>query len=123
MEFTQQQASQNSIISTDGSCVKLAHTTLECPCFISPNYHAKTTITELAKLDKISLFPLSMQDDIDLLIIGTGDTSQFLHPKQYAAIVQMGIGVETMNNRSACRSFNLLLSDARRVGLLLLWPS
>ncbi|HIM54862.1 MAG TPA: hypothetical protein EYI82_05185, partial [Gammaproteobacteria bacterium] len=33
---------------------------------------------------------------------------------------QMGIGVESMNSESACRSFNLLLSDIRRVGLLLL---
>jgi len=32
----------------------------------------------------------------------------------------MGIGVESMNHESACRSFNLLLSDIRRVGLLLL---
>ncbi|HCX12708.1 MAG TPA: hypothetical protein DHJ28_00265, partial [Gammaproteobacteria bacterium] len=35
-------------------------------------------------------------------------------------IQQMGIGVECMNSESACRSFNLLLSDIRRVGLLLL---
>ncbi|TEU22052.1 MAG: hypothetical protein E3I13_02765, partial [Gammaproteobacteria bacterium] len=51
---------------------------------------------------------------------GTGGATQFLHPKQQVAIQQMGIGVESMNNESACRSFNLLLSDVRRVGLLLL---
>lgn len=120
MEFTQQQTSQNSIVSMDELCVKLAHDTLKYPCFISPNYHTQVSMTNLSQLDKTILFPLSTQDDIDLLIIGTGISSQFLHPKQYADITQMGFGVETMNNRSACHSFNLLLSDVRRVGLLLL---
>lgn len=120
MEFNQQRASQNSIISTDGLGVKLSHTTLKCPCFISSNYHTSVDFTSLEQLEKINLFPLSTRDNIDLLIVGTGAVSQFLRPKQYIAITQMGLGVETMNNRSACRSFNLLLSDARRVGLLLL---
>jgi len=120
MEFNQQESEQNSIVSVNDSQIKLAHTTLNTPCFISPSYSSEIEITSLEQLDKTSLFPLSSQDDIDLLIIGTGDITQFLHPKQQVAIQQMGVGVESMNNESACRSFNLLLSDVRRVGLLLL---
>ncbi len=120
MEFNQQQASQNSIISVDSVGVKLTHAILKTPCFISPNYHTEIEINELSQLDKLTLFPLSNQDNIDILIIGTGDTMQFLHPKQQVAIQKMGIGVECMNRESACRSFNLLLSDVRLVGLLLL---
>ncbi|MBT3195248.1 MAG: hypothetical protein HOE35_06365 [Candidatus Ruthia sp.] len=120
MEFNQQESEQNSIVSVDNSQIRLAHTTLSTPCFISPSYTSETEITNLDQLDKASLFPLSSQDDIDLLIIGTGDTTKFLYPKQQVAIQQMGIGVESMNSESACRSFNLLLSDVRRVGLLLL---
>jgi len=120
MEFNQQESEQNSIISVEDSQIKLAHATLKTPCFISPKYFTETKITNLDNLDKISLFPLSSQDDIDILIIGTGSMTQFLHPKQQIAIQQMGIGVECMNSESACRSFNLLLDDIRRVGLLLL---
>ncbi|MCS5585977.1 MAG: Mth938-like domain-containing protein [Gammaproteobacteria bacterium] len=120
MEFNQQESEQNSIVSVDHSQIKLTHTTLNTPCFISPRYSSEIKITNLEDLDKASLFPLSSQDDIDLLIIGTGSVTQFLHPKQQVDIQQMGIGVESMNNESACRSFNLLLSDIRRVGLLLL---
>ncbi len=120
MEFNQQESSRNSIISVDVRQLKLAHTTLTMPCFISPNYHTEIEIESLDKLDKLTLFPLSTKDNIELLIIGTGDSTQFLHPKQQVAIGQMGIGVESMNSESACRSFNLLLSDARLVGLLLL---
>jgi uncharacterized protein len=40
----------------------------------------------LAQLDKITLFPLSSKDDIDILIIGTGEYSQFLNPLQQVAL-------------------------------------
>ena len=120
MEFNQQESEHNSIISVDNSQVKLIHCVLKTPCFISPSYSVEIKATNIESLDKALLFPLSSKDDIDILIIGTGEMTQFLHPKQQIAIQQMGIGVESMNNESACRSFNLLLTDARRVGLLLL---
>ncbi|MBE8189480.1 MAG: hypothetical protein HAW58_01100 [Candidatus Thioglobus sp.] len=120
MEFNQQAASKNSIISVDNLGVKLANSTLKTPCFISPNYQTELEISALSALDKITLFPLSQPDNIDILIIGTGAKIEFLSAEQQVAISQMGLGVETMNSESACRSFNLLLSDKRLVGLLLL---
>ena len=120
MEFNQQDNNQNSVVSIENSMVTLSHTTLSTPCFISPKYHTQTPNLTLEQLDKMVLFPLSSKDDIDLLIIGTGKYSQFLRPQQQVALQQMNIAVESMNSESACRSFNLLLSDARLVGLLLL---
>lgn len=120
MEFNQQEANKNSIISANAVKIKLAHATLKIPCFISTNYIAEVKINNLDALDKKVLFPLITKDNIDLLIIGSGNSTQFLHPKQQIQIQQMGLGVETMNSKSACRSFNLLLADARLVGLLLL---
>jgi uncharacterized protein len=54
------------------------------------------------------------------LIIGTGNSPKFLSPKQQIELSEFGLGVECMNNSSACSSFNLLLGDLRKVGLLLL---
>lgn len=120
VEFNQQDNNHNSIISVSNNIITLSHTTLAAPCFISPNYHTETPNLTLEKLDKATLFPLTSKNDIKLLIIGTGKIGKFLNPQQQVALQQMGIGVESMNNESACRSFNLLLSDARLVGLLLL---
>jgi len=36
------------------------------------------------------------------------------------SLSEIGLGVECMNNISACSSFNLLLGDLRKVGLLIL---
>jgi uncharacterized protein len=120
MEFNQQEANKNSIISVDSLKIELAHVLLKRPCFVSPKYYSEVDISKLEQLDKASIFSMSHHDNIDLLIIGTGDSSKFLHPKQIVEIQQMGVAVECMNNESACHSFNLLLSDSRLVGLLVL---
>ncbi|MBA5249437.1 Membrane protein [hydrothermal vent metagenome] len=120
MEFNQQDNQQNSILSVTEGAISLSHASLSTPCFVSTNYHIEIPEMSLEKLDKMSLFPLASKDDIDILIVGTGATGKFLNPQQQVAIQQMGIGIESMSSRSACRSFNLLLSDVRRVGLLLL---
>tara|TARA_B100001079_G_C16295645_1_gene463003 strand:- start:174 stop:536 length:363 start_codon:yes stop_codon:yes gene_type:complete len=120
VEFNQQENNQNSIISVENNTVRLAHTKLNTPCFISSNYFCEVDINSLDDISKTSLFPLANKDNINLLIIGTGTTSKFLHPKQQVLIQQMGVGTETMNSEAACRSFNLLLSDARPVGIVLL---
>jgi uncharacterized protein len=120
VEFSQQENNQNSVISVEPGGVQLAHTQLKTPCFISRNFFTETSIHTIEAITKTSLFSLSSQDDIDLLIIGTGTSPQFLSAKQQVEIQQMQIGTESMNSESACRSFNLLLSDVRNVGLLLL---
>ncbi len=120
MEFSQQDSNQNSVIYIENNQVRLAHTQLKTPCFISKNFSTEIDIHSVTDINKISLFPLTNQDEIDILIIGTGKLPKFLSGKQQVDIQQMNIGTESMNSESACRSFNLLLSDVRNVGLLLL---
>ncbi len=120
MEFSQQENNQNSIVSISDDTVDLGHSQLKTPCFISSSFSCEVTITDIKNIDKASLFPLINKNSVDILIIGTGSLPKFLSGKQQVAIQQMGVGVESMNSESACRSFNLLLSDVRNVGLLLL---
>ncbi|MGE4570684.1 MAG: Mth938-like domain-containing protein [Gammaproteobacteria bacterium] len=120
MEFTQQDANHNSIITHNLSAITLAHTELKKPCFISPRNTEELSIQSLAEVNKELLFRLTCQEPLDLLIIGTGERVIFLSAKQQVALGELGLGVECMNNISACSSFNLLLSDARAVGLLIL---
>jgi len=120
MEFTQQNANQNTIISYDNLTITLSHSKLNRPCFISSNDSNELSALNIAEIDKEFLFPLLSKESIDLLIIGTGNSSVFLSPKQQMSLSEMGLGVECMNNTSACSSFNLLLGDLRKVGLLIL---
>ena len=120
MEFTQQSPNQNTVISIDESIITLSHTRLKIPCFISSKKLEEVAISSLQEISKEALFPLLSQELLDLLIIGTGKHSKFLSPKQQVSLSELGLGVECMNNVSACSSFNLLLSDLRPVGLLIL---
>lgn len=51
----------------------------------------------------------------DILLIGTGSTLAFLSANLYGDLINAGIGVEVMNTRSACFTFNALASEGRKV--------
>ena len=120
MEFTEQRANQNTVISIDESSIKLSHIRLNIPCFISSKKAEEVSISSVEEISKENLFPFLIQESLELLIIGTGKYSIFLSPKQQVSLSKLGISVECMNNVSACSSFNLLLSDKRPAGLLIL---
>lgn len=63
---------------------------------------------------------LARASDIDILILGTG--GEIAHPPAAfrAALEAAGIGVEPMASAPACRTYNVLLSEGRRVGAALL---
>jgi uncharacterized protein len=51
----------------------------------------------------------------DVLLLGTGTTQRFPHPRLYRALTDAGIGVECMNTPAACRTYNILVAEDRRV--------
>ena len=59
--------------------------------------------------------------DPELVIIGTGNHLVFPAVNIYAAIIRRGIGVDFMDTRAACRTYNILMSESRNVvaGLIL----
>ena len=56
----------------------------------------------------------------EIVLLGTGDTQRFAHPQVYQALTDARIGVEVMDTRAACRTFNILAGEGRRVVALLL---
>jgi uncharacterized protein len=63
---------------------------------------------------------LAAADQIDILILGTGDDIAHPPPAFRATLEGAGIGVEPMASAAACRTYNVLLSEGRRVGAALL---
>jgi uncharacterized protein len=58
----------------------------------------------------------------EVVLIGTGRRQVFLQPALLMAFYQRGIGVEMMTTQAACRTFNVLISDNRKVAAALLPP-
>lgn len=63
---------------------------------------------------------LAATAEIDVLFIGTGAEIAHLPPAFRKAFETQGLGVEVMASPPACRTYNVLLSEGRRVGLALL---
>ena len=51
----------------------------------------------------------------EVLLLGSGNKIRFPSPEQLAALVKLGIGYEVMDTAAACRTFNVLISEGRKV--------
>jgi len=57
----------------------------------------------------------------DLVLLGTGPRLRFPAVALTAPLVQAGIGLEVMDLRAACRTYNVLVAEDRRVAAALLF--
>jgi uncharacterized protein len=57
---------------------------------------------------------------LEILILGTGARLQFPHPSITRGLYHAGTALEVMDTHAACRTYNILLSEERRVGAALL---
>jgi len=59
----------------------------------------------------------------DVVILGTGQRQRFIHPKLTTALTARRVGVECMDNQAACRTYNILMAEGRRVALALIFDT
>ena len=57
---------------------------------------------------------------LEILILGTGAVLRFPEAAYVKVLRTAGIGMEVMDTSAACRTYNILLSEDRRVGAALL---
>lgn len=58
----------------------------------------------------------------EILIIGTGKRHEMISPELRRALKEHGVGFDTMDTGAACRTFNILLGEGRRVAAALILP-
>jgi len=57
---------------------------------------------------------------VEVVLLGTGSQLRFPTPRLTRALVDANIGLEVMDTGAACRTYNILMSDGRRVAAALL---
>jgi uncharacterized protein len=55
----------------------------------------------------------------DVILLGTGERQRFPSITLITAILRLGVGLEIMNTAAACRTYNVLASEYRRVAAAL----
>ena len=63
---------------------------------------------------------VDVASDLDVVFVGTGAQICQIPIIFRNALENAGIGVEIMNSPTACRTYNVMLSEGRRVGLALI---
>jgi uncharacterized protein len=65
-------------------------------------------------------FECLLEHQPEVVIFGSGRKLRFVHPSLHAGLMAQRVGVETMDSLAACRTFNILAQEGRRVVLALL---
>jgi len=72
------------------------------------------TATDFASLSAAH-FEYFLELKPDVLLFGTGSKQQFARPELYRALIQARIGIEFMDTPAACRTYNILVAEDRKV--------
>jgi len=62
---------------------------------------------------------IDMKDELDVVLLGTGAKIHFLPPDLKQALKEQGLNVEVMDTGAACRTYNVLMAEGRRVAAAL----
>jgi len=57
---------------------------------------------------------------VEILLLGTGASLSFPHPQLTQPVRDAAIGLEVMDTAAACRTYNILLAEDRRVAAALM---
>jgi uncharacterized protein len=61
-----------------------------------------------------------MPEPPELVVFGSGSRLRFVRPAMLQGLMERRIGVETMDTAAACRTYNILAGEGRRVVAALL---
>jgi uncharacterized protein len=82
----------------------------------------RTVAWEAAALTAESLAPVVAHGGVELLLLGLGSRMMPVNGTLRAVLRATGIAVEAMDTGAACRTYNVLLAEDRRVAAALLPP-
>jgi uncharacterized protein len=121
MRFHQDSGSTGTLIrSYEAGEIKINGTPFHEPVIVSSSTVEPgpivTAAGQLTPADAVAV--LALQPEVVLL--GTGARQQFPAPEFTAAFLRKGVGIEVMDTGAACRTFNVLVAEQRRVVALLI---
>lgn len=106
---------QNIFTAHGPAYVQVNEQRFEQPVIVTPaqifNDWPARNFAALTEADFSYFLPLKPE----VLLLGTGAMHHFAHPQLYRALSNAGIAVEFMSTPAACRTFNILVAEDRRV--------
>jgi uncharacterized protein len=115
MKFHLQTPAANLIAALGDDWIRIGESEYRQNVIVTPDAvatgWAPAGFTALTAADFASLLDYAPE----IVLLGTGAVQRFPHPRLTAALTDARIGVEVMDTRAACRTFNILIAEDRRV--------
>lgn len=87
---------------------------------ILPDSAFKTSVKTIESSKPDQLNPILSAVDIEVLLVGCGATTEFFPDEIEQQLKSRGISVEYMNTGAAARTYNVLLTEERKVAVVLI---
>lgn len=91
----------------------------ETSVLVTPGSIAEWAVAGLETLSVADFEPLLAKQP-DVLILGTGSITRFPARELTLALAAAGVGLEVMDNGAACRTYNIVAAEGRRVAAAIL---
>ncbi|WP_318658536.1 Mth938-like domain-containing protein [Indioceanicola profundi] len=100
---------------------RISNVVHEGSVIVMPDRTLSWSVENFGQFTVESLEPvLTAEPKVEILLIGTGERMQLLHSSLRRQLKEAGIVADVMDTRAACRTYNVLLSEARRVAAVLI---
>lgn len=111
-------AKQKIIQAYSGGRFKISGEYFDGAVIVTPFAVAPWTDADISKLSPDAFAHLG--GEVDVLLVGTGKTGALLMPQTRVAFKQAGLSIDMMDTGAACRTFNVLTAEGRRVAAALI---
>lgn len=99
--------------------IRVADRSISGSVILTPESIELWDVTEFESLTSLHFDRLSTLG-ADVVVLGTGPQHRFPAPALTRSLADKQIGLEVMDTPAACRTYNILVSDGRKVAAALL---
>jgi uncharacterized protein len=123
MEFTRENANEaNAIVACGDGEVRLNGRVVRGAAIVTRESVIDDWQPPAPEALSIADFRALLSLEPEVVLLGTGDRQRLPPAELYADFAARGIGLEVMDNRAACRTYNVLLPEFRDVAVALMLP-
>lgn len=115
-----QSDNKNLITGYDSNWVEVNQERYHSSLIMTPNQLLLEWPVKSIKDIKENSFEAIESLNIEIILLGTGNIQEHLEPKILEYFSKKNMAVECMNNQSACRTYNILANEERKVLLALM---
>lgn len=110
-----------AIRSYTNRIITIQNTEYNSSLIVTPDEIMSWPLNDIRELNSAHFLPIFELDfQAELVILGTGEQLYFPDARQTQALINAQIGLEVMDTAAACRTYNILADDGRKVVACLL---